>query len=137
VLPDPGDLHSLVLRTDFSSDSTWAELRSAIAAPQGEFRAMVTFVDDRRYERLTIETLLQMTRTDPNRTFIFVADSEAMARSDHAILVVDLRGDPGRTFRVVPPAMWSVQNNLYLANMDWEEFAESAGADGVFRGFPE
>jgi hypothetical protein len=26
-------------------------------------------------------------------------------------------------------------NNLNIANMDWEEFVGSAGADGSFRGF--
>jgi len=28
-----------------------------------------------------------------------------------------------------------VENNLSLANMDFEEFADSVDADGVFRGF--
>jgi len=27
-----------------------------------------------------------------------------------------------------------VVNNLSIANMDWEEFAGSASADGIFRG---
>jgi uncharacterized protein DUF6924 len=31
--------------------------------------------------------------------------------------------------------MWGVENNLSLANMDFEEFADSVDADGVFRGF--
>jgi hypothetical protein len=29
-----------------------------------------------------------------------------------------------------------VENNLSLANMDFHEFADNVGADGVFRGFP-
>jgi len=28
-----------------------------------------------------------------------------------------------------------VENNLNIANMDWEDFAGAAGADGIFRGF--
>ncbi|MFF0717196.1 DUF6924 domain-containing protein [Micromonospora sp. NPDC003816] len=39
------------------------------------------------------------------------------------------------TFRVVPSEMWSVQNNLTIANMDWEDFAENVDGDGIFRGF--
>jgi hypothetical protein len=31
----------------------------------------------------------------------------------------------------------SIENNLSLANMGFEEFAGSIGADGVFRGFEE
>lgn len=32
--------------------------------------------------------------------------------------------------------MWSVENNLSIANMGFEEFADSADEKGVFRGFP-
>jgi len=33
--------------------------------------------------------------------------------------------------------MWSVENNLSISNMDFSDFADSADADGVFRGFPD
>jgi hypothetical protein len=138
TLPPPDDdLGSLVVRTDFSSDATWSDVSSAIAAPQGDFRAMVTFVNDRRHEALTVESLLRIARKGSNQTLVFVVDRETITRSEHPVLVVDLYDQPGRTFRVIPAAMWSVQNNLSLGNMDWEEFVESAGQDGVFRGFPE
>ena len=39
--------------------------------------------------------------------------------------------------RAEPFAGSSVQNNLSLGNMDWEEFAEWTDPDGVFRRFPE
>ena len=42
---------------------------------------------------------------------------------------------PEQTFRVIPSELWSVENNLSLANMDFEEFAGAAGAEGVFLGF--
>jgi hypothetical protein len=45
--------------------------------------------------------------------------------------------EPGRTFRVIPSEMWSVENNLSVANMDFYEFADNVDLDGVFRGFPE
>jgi hypothetical protein len=34
-----------------------------------------------------------------------------------------------------PSKLWSVENNLNLANMDWMDFHRAAGQDGVFRGF--
>ena len=43
----------------------------------------------------------------------------------------------GKTFRVAPAYMWSVENNLSLANMDFSEFADHVDAGGVFRGFEE
>ncbi|MFF4054379.1 DUF6924 domain-containing protein [Streptomyces sp. NPDC001668] len=31
--------------------------------------------------------------------------------------------------------LWSMENNLSGANMDFEEFADAVEEDGVFRGF--
>jgi hypothetical protein len=36
----------------------------------------------------------------------------------------------------VPAELWSVENNLSLANMDFHQFADNVAPDGVFRGFP-
>ena len=76
-------------------------------------------------------------RTDFSDTFMFIVDQETLARDDRPVLVIDLFVEPGRTFRVIPSAMWSVENSLSLANMDFAEFADSADEDGIFRGFPE
>jgi hypothetical protein len=55
---------------------------------------------------------------------------------DHLVLVVDLLGsDVRHPFRSVPSELWGVDNNLNIANMDWEEFANSVDESGVFRGF--
>jgi hypothetical protein len=43
--------------------------------------------------------------------------------------------EPGRTFRVIPREIWSVENNLSISNMDYHEFADNIDSDGVFRGF--
>ena len=59
-----------------------------------------------------------------------------MAPPDYPILVVNLnKRDDSGPFRSVPREIASLEANLSLANMDFYEFAESAGADGVFRGF--
>jgi hypothetical protein len=132
-LPTPADLHSLVVRTDFADEPAWQSLRRELTAPTGLFRANLQFIDDRRYENLTLERLLAL-EDGSNQTFVFLADRDAMTRADHAVLVVDLFEDGrGRTFRVVPAAIWAVQNNLVIGNSDWEDFADSLDADGVFR----
>ncbi|CAM5491672.1 hypothetical protein TPAU25S_00623 [Tsukamurella paurometabola] len=38
-------------------------------------------------------------------------------------------------FRLVPSEVWSVENNIDIANMDWWDFLGALDADGVFRGF--
>ena len=71
------------------------------------------------------------------RTFIFVADRLALTNPDGPILVIDTFEQPGRSFRVIPASMWSVENNLAISNMDFAEFAAAVARDGVFRGFPK
>jgi hypothetical protein len=56
--------------------------------------------------------------------------------SDTFLSVAEFPEIAGRTpFRCIPSELWSVDNNLNIANMDWEDFAGSTGEDGVFRGF--
>jgi hypothetical protein len=126
---------SLVLRTHFSNEAVWKALCEAIVAPVGEFQAYVEFVSDAEYEAAPIEALVKL--ASPNRSFMFVVDRLAIESPDHAVLIVDLTGEPGRSFRVVPQEMWSVENNLSLANMGFEEFADAVDDDGVFRGFAD
>jgi len=143
-LPDTED--SLVLRTDFSDEAAWARICGEIEAPVGEFQAYVSFVSDPDFDGLSLSALTSLGQRGPHRVFMFVVDHVCLTDAEHPILVLDLGdgdlededlGDePGRTFRVVPREMGSVQNNLSIANMDFYEFADSVDADGVFRGFP-
>jgi hypothetical protein len=68
---------------------------------------------------------------------VFISDQITFTSSEQPVLVVDLSEEPGRTFRVIPSEMWSVENNLSIANMDYSEFADNADPDGIFRGFPQ
>jgi len=43
----------------------------------------------------------------------------------------------GRELRCEVGEVASIEVNLSIANMDFDEFADSADADGVFRGFSE
>lgn len=124
-----------VLRTDFLDEAAWVGVCAAIVRPVGEFRAYVDFVDDGQYEGVATQQILSLIPMDYRHSLIFVVDRETLNHPDQPILVVDLSEDSGRSFRVIPSEMWSVQNNLSLANMDFEEFAESVDPDGIFRGF--
>jgi hypothetical protein len=129
----PATDDSLVLRTDFSTDSGWESVCEAISTPVGEFQAQLSCVSDPAFDGLTIERLLKLKHGDHG--YVFIVDHDTLAGPEKPVLVVDLEDDPGRRFRVVPSQMWSVENNLSLANMDFSEFAERVDEDGVFRGF--
>ena len=50
--------------------------------------------------------------------------------------MIHLADEEGQEFRTLPRGVQSIENNLSIRNMDFEEFANAAGEDGVFRGFP-
>jgi hypothetical protein len=131
----PETKNALVLRTDFSDDAAWESIRAAIQKPSGGFRAYVDFVSEPAYKDLTVETLVSLVPARSNHTFIFIVDQLTLVNPEHPILVVDLFDERGRAFRVIPSEMWGVENNLSIANMDFAEFADAVGSDGVFRGF--
>jgi hypothetical protein len=128
--------NALVLRTDFSDDPAWETVSATIRRPVGGFKAYLDLLADPEYAGITPEQLVSIIPPGSNRTFIFIVDRTSLSHPDHPILVVDLNTEPGRTFRAIPSEMWSVENNLSIANMDFAEFADSVGQDGVFRGFP-
>ena len=128
----------MLLRTDFSDDAAWSDLCERCQARTEEgFQACVECVSDPTYDGLSVEQLLALTPRDANCTFAFIADRLTFASPERPVLVVDLHTEPGRTFRVVPHAMWCIENNLSIANMDYAEFADNADADGIFRGFAQ
>jgi hypothetical protein len=94
-------------------------------------------MSDRDYDGIALPQLVPLATVSSQRTFMFVVDSTTITHEEHPVAVLDLWHQPGRTFRVIPSQMWSVENNLSISNMDFFEFADAADDDGIFRGFPK
>jgi hypothetical protein len=136
--PLPKTEHSLVLRTDFSDNTAWDAVCTVVREPNEDgFKAYVDCISDRAYAGLTVEQLITLAPKGGDHVFAFIVDHVTLANAERPVLVIDLYTEPGRSFRVIPREMWSVENNLSLANMDFCEFADSVDPDGVFRGFPK
>ncbi|MFG2825414.1 DUF6924 domain-containing protein [Kitasatospora sp. NPDC048365] len=136
ALPEPEDLTSLILRTDFSSDAAWEVVRAAIDGAD-EYRH-ATYVNDRSFNGVSVQALVDadaVADDDDKLCYLFVADTITMTDEEHPLLAVDLYDEPGRTFRVAPRCYADVSANLTIANMDFAEFADAADASGTFRGF--
>ena len=133
-LPDSED--SLLVRTDFSDDEAWRRVLSLVETKNSDgFRAHVHVVDDAGWDGAEWQAIREAAlATTDHAAVLFIMDHDAMA-NDHPIQVVDLRQEAQPPFRCVAQELWSVDNNLNLANMDWAEFAGTADDDGVFRGF--
>ncbi|MFJ1811231.1 MULTISPECIES: DUF6924 domain-containing protein [unclassified Streptomyces] len=132
----PCTWEALVVRTDFSSDGAWGALRASLFSPSRDgFLANVAVVDDRRYEGLASDQALDLIPAEYQHPLLVLADSVALSSAERPVLVLDLQGERGRGVRVVAAQLWSIENNLSGANMDFEEFAGAVDEDGVFRGF--
>jgi len=131
----------LVIRTDFENQQAWEAICELLRAPVHEdsdtFYAYVEFLDDSDYRNLSKEELLAIVPRDYDHSFLFVVDRAAIGNPDLGILAVDLHECRGRSFRAIPSQIQSIENNLSIANMDFEEFAQAVDKDGIFRGFPK
>jgi hypothetical protein len=144
-----------VIRIDFSDENQWQKVRALIAAAQKdrgiEFFAHVKFVSRENDRNKDVRDVVVSLPDNYAFHFCFVVDRECIANQDNRVLVVgfypsDLQsyGRPPRetpakeikTFSALPSQIQRIENNLSIANMDFEEFASSADKDGVFRGFP-
>jgi hypothetical protein len=136
----PKTTNSVVIRADFENQQAWEAICELLRAPVHEgsetFYACVEFLEDTDYRNLTKEELLAIVPRDYNHSFLFVVDKAAITNPDFAILAVDLVESRGRSFRAIPAQIQSIENNLSIANMDFQEFAGAVDKDGIFRGFP-
>lgn len=137
LLPNSDD--PLVVRTDFSNDRVWQEVRDRISAPveypDMVFYAYVTFLSDSSFQDATKVQLLNALPREYDHGFLCIADSMTMSHLENPILVVGLYEESGREFRALPEAIQAIENNLSIANMDFQDFADSVDVDGLFRGF--
>src|SRR5688500_2675227 len=98
----------LVLRTDFSNDEEWNSVRDKITTPNEKLGvvAHVEFLSDKNFEGYSPENILKSIPDNYEHSIIFIIDKETILGSDSPILCLDLYDEPGRSFRVIPSAMW-------------------------------
>lgn len=129
-IPNAGD--TPLIRTDFSNETAWKDLlRAARTRSSHGFQANLQVINDAHFDGASAEQIGSAAR-GTDHAVVFIADEVTMGHEDLPVLCLDTSA-PEQTFRVIPSELWSVENNLSLANMDFEEFA--GAAEGVFRGF--
>lgn len=128
----PATADAPFVRTNFSNPASWRDLLILVRTKSEDgFLANITIVDDAAFEGAEPGALAKHAG---KHAVLFVADGMTLAHPDRPILCVDPSALQN-SFRVIPSELWGVENNLSLANMDWEEFAGAADAGGIFRGF--
>jgi hypothetical protein len=117
-----------VIRTDFSDDAAWQDALARVSAeyrPDGgdPLSADLAPVDDPRYGNLTPDQLALLVPPDAEWPMLVVADARTMASSRRHMLVVSLDEDSlGPTARATPAHIVEMWVNLWIGNMDWEDF---------------
>jgi hypothetical protein len=131
---------SLLVRTDFTSEQAWQQVSTEVQAQyQDGFRAYIAPVSDPAFEGASWQAVkAAVPANDNGAAVLFIADTATLTFPDYPVLVVELIADSGRLpFRCIPTELWGIDNNLNIANMGWEEFADVVDEDGTFRGFHE
>ncbi|GGJ29271.1 DUF6924 domain-containing protein [Streptomyces brasiliensis] len=118
---------TLLIRTDFSDEAAWQALRTVVTTPteEDEFLADLHIVDDPAYRDLTTEQVLALAPAEDD--LLIVADHKALTGPEMPLLAV-MRADQESNdteqgfdeLRVIAMQLFSIENNITLANMDWE-----------------
>jgi hypothetical protein len=155
ALEDESTEATVVVRTDFWDDEAWAAVVNAVSQPipdvdDDDFSGNLVPVDDPTLAGLTVDALTAELEPRETTAYVVVADARSMteARSGAPITVDYVDYSPyaredaddfdtffGRSFRCEAKEVGSIEVNLSIANMDFSDFADEVGADGVFRGF--
>jgi hypothetical protein len=134
--PLPKSTLALLIRTDFSNQQAWDEIREIIKTPVDGFYAYVEYVEDPAYEGLTRDQILDLFRGS-NQSYAMIADRVTIEDPDHPLLIIDLFNPPNPEFRAIPSTIQQIENNLSIANLDFSDFANAVDEHGIYRGFPE
>ncbi|MFJ4988210.1 DUF6924 domain-containing protein [Streptomyces sp. NPDC088732] len=139
MLPQPDGDETPLVRVDFSDDAAWRLMRRALATPSEDgFIAYLHIVEDPACRDLAPARIAALSprRERPRDRLVVMADRTSLASPEMPLLALRV-GEQGRfdTLRVVARQLYSIENNLALANMAWEDFTGFADDDGVFRGF--
>ena len=128
---------ALIIRTAFSDQPAWDRMIAAARKPDDPFIFNMEVIENREYEGATVGQLIGALPDEYPHSFMVVVDQVAISQPGHPMLIVDLLEGKAREFRSLPSQVASIDNNLSIANMSFEEFAEAVDETGVFRGFPE
>jgi hypothetical protein len=129
--------YAAIIRSDFSNEVIWKKVCDEIKKPAKKYGpvAYVQRISNKKYDRITKEKLLANLPSNYLETFVFVFDSVSVNNQEHPLLCVELFEKKYRSFYIKPSDLWIAENNLSIANMDFEEFLESVDSSNIFKGF--
>jgi hypothetical protein len=126
----------LLVRTYFGDDAGWDALKALIDEGSEEgFFANAQYVDDRQFDGFSSKALEDAhPHRDSGWDVMYVADEQAITHPAHPLLLVRVGSTEELPFRCRADALYEVDANLSLANLDWDDFRGQVDASGVYGG---
>lgn len=114
-----------------SSDERWDELVRVVERETGD--GFVANVLPVAAPGMRVDDLIDAVRSaEPWARCVFVVDERTLVAPDLPVLVVDaLRREA--SFRCAADSLFAVDANLNSWNVDWQDYHEKLGPDGVHR----
>ena len=139
-IPDIQDTdNAIILRTDFSNEAVWKDLRRILERVTEEgYRSYAYIVDNPEYANIAEKSVRGILPGNYLNPFVIIVDRMTIDHPDHPVLFFYFgehleEGSP-QALRVVASEAYSIEANLSIANVDFEEFVAAADEDGIFRG---
>jgi hypothetical protein len=129
------EIGALLIKTGVGHSVEWDALVSAARSPEDPFVASFEVVNDAKFEGKSHLEVSQMLSADAGVMLMLIADEQALTNDGFPCIVLDVLVGPESTFRATAVNLASIENNLSIANMGFEEFQDAADKDGIFRGF--
>ncbi|RNL64336.1 hypothetical protein EFK50_07355 [Nocardioides marmoriginsengisoli] len=153
-----------LVRVDFADDSAWQKVIDEVIRPvnledpeaeptEDDYQPHVEQVADRHFDGLApADIAAEWDRAQDVAGYALIADARSMAEAaaggEITVVYLDLTPTPeleaefgwkyGRSFRTLTSEIASIEANLSISNMDFDEFADGVDPhDAVFRGFAE
>ncbi len=129
------EIGAQLIKTATGSENEWKNTVMTVSSPPDPYFAAIEFVESSTFEGKRIEDIISSLPENYPYSFVFFADERTMKETNYPCLVVDLIEPNHPSFRANAITLASIENNLSIANMGFEEFAEAAKETDVFNGF--
>jgi hypothetical protein len=122
----PDDLVAgLMVRTDFADEAAW-QATVALTANRGPRYCEMQTCDDPAYAGLTPLQLEALAYPVEDLEYLAIADAQTMRDPNHAVLIMGLLEEPGRTFRCVPSKLVLIDVDLFFGSRDLASWADDS-----------
>lgn len=130
------DVDIPLFRLDYSNEQAWNDVLHAALGEESERTDPLTIVDDPAFDGIDIDELrARLNEDDPGYRFLVIADTRTLTETDHPFTLVTATSPPHR-LPIAAHTVSDVVANLWISNLDIEDYLTAADPDGVYRATP-